>query len=56
MSDQFTITSETTDTHLNSPTGSSNGQDLIDEDDYFLDSYKMTGIFSMNSQNSLNSF
>ena len=54
--DQFTITSETTDTHLNSPTSSSNSEDLQDEDDYFLDSYKMTGIFSVNPKNSFNSF
>jgi hypothetical protein len=49
ISDQFTMTSETTDTHLNSPTNSLNSEDLSEDEDYFLDSYKMTGLFSMNA-------
>lgn len=52
ISDQFTMTSETTDTHLNSPTISSKSEDLHEEEDYFLDSYKMTGLFRMNLKSS----
>ena len=55
ISDQFTMTSETTDTHLNSPTISSKSEDLHEEEDYFLDSYKITGLFSMNLKSSFNS-
>lgn len=49
--DEFTMMSETTDTHLNSPTNSLNSEPSLD-DDYFLDSYKTSGLFCRNSLNS----
>lgn len=50
--DQNTMASETTDTHLNSPTNSLNSEDSSLEDDYFLDTYKTSGLFCRNSLNS----
>ena len=49
--DEFTMTSETNDTHLNSPTNSLNSEEPSQEDDYFLDSYKTSGLFCRNSFN-----
>lgn len=50
--EQNTMTSETTDTHLNSPTNSLNSEDSSLEDDYFLDTYKISGLFCRNPLNS----